>query len=528
MTQLHTQTAEYWDSPDFALTESDIEQIYNYFLEVERPQTIDKITRILIQHRITEEKSKLKPRLEGRIIYQPSKEYHVGDKLVFPVHHFAHAEVTAVRKASNPQFGEFQAIGVRLNGKEREFAASLAIAEHPLNAGDGMETIRMEEPDPEQLYEQFGASLNERIAAALRQNDEFICLANHWFVRGVMAEVNIGHLHLSEAVLEISGGGPLATPEILVHLDMPKNILPEVQEFSLNYALLNDERFDEVAPPGRVAWFLRRLEPPFVRDIPDRLVYKGQVYDRDLLGEQMHQLARELDDEWSDFEPATVAREVLFTLTYPHRAAGTLPLSSRIRPLFPLGISPRQLVTLVDKESGEEIPAWVSAEGRYVGGLSQWYEANELPVGGYLKLAPTETPGVVLLDYSRRPKARREWVRLGFITNGQLTFQIDKRAIGCDYDDLMIVGTDQSAAVDLLFRSGENQRRSLATLLAQIMPSLGESGPQNAVHAKTLYSAVNMLRRTTPGAIFAELVRHPAFQTVGDQYWLFDPQKWQN
>jgi hypothetical protein len=163
-----------------------------------------------------------------------------------------------------------------------------------------------------------------------------------------------------------------------------------------------------------------------------------------------------------------------------------------------------------------------------VGGLSAWYETNDLPVGGYLTLTPSGRPGKVYLDYSRRPKARREWVRLGTISNGQLAFTLDKRNVGCDYDDLMIVGTEQSAAVDLLFRSGENQRRSLPALLAQIMPSLGESGPQNAVHAKTLYSAINMLRRTTPGAIFAELIRHPAFQTVGDQYWLFNPQKWQN
>jgi hypothetical protein len=119
-------------------------------------------------------------------------------------------------------------------------------------------------------------------------------------------------------------------------------------------------------------------------------------------------------------------------------------------------------------------------------------------------------------------------VRLGSIQNGQLAFHLDKRNVGCDYDDLLIVSTEQATAVDLLFRSGENQRRTLASLLAQMMPSLGESGPQNAVHAKTLYSAVNMLRRTTPGAIFAELIRHPAFQTVGDQYWLFNPQKWQN
>lgn len=527
MTQSNTQTKDFWDSSDFALTESYVEQIYNYFLEAERPQPIEKITQVIIQHRIAEEKSKLKPRLEGRIIYQPSKQYQIGDKLVFPTLQFAHATVQGVRKATNPQFGEFQAIQVEIGGKKREFAAGLA-NEHPLNEGDGMATVRMEEPDPESIYAQYGTQLNERIAAALLAHGEFIRLANQWFVKGLMGEINIGHLHLSEAVLEVSGGGPLLTPEILEHLDMPANIPADVQEFSLNYALLKDDRFDEVAPPGQVAWFLRRLEPTYVRDIPDRLAYKPHAYDRALLSTQMHQLERELDDEWSDFEPATIAREVTFTLSYPHRVAGTLPLASRIRPLFPLGISTRQLVTLVDRQSGEEIPAWVAAEGRYIAGLSKWYEANEIPVGGYMILAPGPKPGAVFIDYSRRPKARREWIRLAVIENGHLNFTLDKRNIGCDYDDLLALGTDQTAAIDALFRSGENQRRTLAALLAEIMPSLSEGGPQNTVHAKTLYSAVNLLRRTTPGAIFAELVRHPAFQTMGDQYWQFNSQKWQD
>ncbi len=56
----------------------------------------------------------------------------------------------------------------------------------------------------------------------------------------------------------------------------------------------------------------------------------------------------------------------------------------------------------------------------------------------------------------------------------------------------------------------------------KVVPSLAPLTPQETVHAKTLYSAVNMLRRMPPGPIFAELVSNPAFQNVGDHYWLFD------
>ncbi|MCB0033069.1 MAG: hypothetical protein KDE51_03530, partial [Anaerolineales bacterium] len=351
MTKLQTQTKEYWASPNFALTNGDVEQIYNYFLELESPQTVDKITRLVIQHRIAEEKNKLKPRLEGRIIYQPRKSYEAGDKLVFPALQFAHGTVKGLRTANNPQFGGFQVIEVELNDKKREFAAGLDI-DHPLNEGEGMSTVNLDEPNPDELYNLYGERLDKLISASLAEKSEFVKLADKWFIKGLMAEINVGHLHLSEAVLEVSEGGPLTTKEILVHLELDKNIPEEVQEFSLNYGLLNDERFDEVAPPGRVFWFLRRLEPENVRETPLPLKLQKHSYDPALLGTQMRQLERELDDEWSDLTPLTEPRPVTITLMYPHRWAGTLPLSAKTRPLFPLGSSTRQLITFIDDETG--------------------------------------------------------------------------------------------------------------------------------------------------------------------------------
>jgi hypothetical protein len=251
-------------------------------------------------------------------------------------------------------------------------------------------------------------------------------------------------------------------------------------------------------------------------------------YDPALLGTQMRQLERELDDEWSDLTPLTEPRPTTITLTFPHRWAGTLPLSARTRPLFPLGISTRQTVTLIDSESGQELNGWIVAEGRYIAGLSDWYREHDIPVGAYINLSLGPRPGTVMLGYNQRPRPRREWVRLAFVDNGRVRFSLEKRAIGCDYDDLLILGTDYLAAIEVIFRSGENQNRTLAAILSEIMPSLSEGGPQNAVHAKTIYSAVNMLRRVTPGAVFAELIRQQAFQAVGDQYWKINAQKCQS
>ncbi len=158
--------------------------------------------------------------------------------------------------------------------------------------------------------------------------------------------------------------------------------------------------------------------------------------------------------------------------------------------------------------------------------MGDWYEENGIPIGGFIHLKPGPEPGVVLLDFDRR-RAQREWVRLASVVDNRINFDLMRRGIACGYDDLLIVGTDVVAAIDALWRRAESHQRTIASLLAEIFPQLDKMNPQNTVHAKTLYSAINMLRRVPPGPLFAELVRHPAFQPVGDHYWRFDSSRWQ-
>jgi hypothetical protein len=257
--QPRTQKEAYW-GPDFALAKTDIEQIYNHFLEVERPQTADAITRMIMAYRVAEEASTVKKKLSGRTIYQPQNGYEIGDKLVFPALQFAHGDVTAVRDGYNPHDGQFKVITVEIDDTTREFAAGLQ-AEHVLNANNGSALDELVQVDVEELVTLYGGWVKTAVAQELENRDEFVKLGDVWFVKQLMAEVNAGHLHLTEAVLEINEGGPLPTEEIVPHLDMDPALDKSVQHFSLNYHLLADDRFDEVAPRGEVAWFLRRLEP---------------------------------------------------------------------------------------------------------------------------------------------------------------------------------------------------------------------------------------------------------------------------
>lgn len=519
MNQTQIQTAEYWES-HFSLSDSDLEQIYNFLLETEKPQTVGALADLVIKHRVREQANELRRVMSGRTVYQPQRAYEVGEELIFPALKLAQGKVTAIRSGYNPEYGEFSVISVEIKGKTREFAADFK-KQHPLNANNGAELTAQMAGDAEVIRRAYGATVTAKIEAALSGREDFIHIGDQWFVQSLMADINIGHLHLTEAILEVANGGPLTMAEIAPQLELDPGIDPEVQEFSLTRHLLQDGRFDEVSPQGPATWYLRRMEPEGVQTTPERLQYQPIPYDRALLTPQQLLLEQELDDEWSDLPLGDGEGTAVLTLAYPHRWAGTLPLNSKTRPFFALERSPRQRIVLVDDETKAAMECWVVAEGRYIYGLGDWYKENSIPVGGFIHLSPGPGPGVLTLGYDRR-RPQREWVRLAVVKDNRLQFELTRRNIPCGYDDLLIVGTDVVTAVDSHARRAASMQTSLAAHLMEVFPSLAGLSPQNTVHAKTLYSAVNMLRRVPPGPIFAELMRNPSFKAVGDHYWQYE------
>jgi len=518
--QTQIQSAEYWES-DFALSDTDLEQIYNYFLETEQPHTVAELAGRVIESRVREQAAELRRFVAGSTVYQPQQSYTVGEEVIFPALRLVKGSVTAVRRGFNPEYGEFNVIAVNIKGKSREFVADFK-PEHALNGSNGGALAEEVAGDPSAIREAHGPVVAARIKASLSQRDDFVSVGDQWFVKSLMADVNIGHLHLAEAILEVADGGPLATAEILQQLELDPGTEPRVQDFSLTYHMMRDGRFDEVSPTGAATWFLRRMEPDAVQSRPERLVYQPIQFDRDLLSPQQVALEQELDDEWSNLPAGLAAYPVVLALSYPHRWAGTLPISSRTRPLFATDRSPRQRIVFIDDQTEEQIVGWVVAEGRYVYGLSQWYKENQIPVGGFVHLQPGPQPGTILIGYDRR-RSQREWVRLASVKDNKLQFELMRRSIPCGYDDLLIVGTDVVTAVDTHARRAAQLNLSVGALLTEVFPSLAGLTPQSSVHAKTLYSAINMLRRVPPGPIFAELTRNPAFKAVGDHYWQYEP-----
>jgi hypothetical protein len=515
------------------VSDDDLEYLTTLLLERETPLTTEQLAFALMEKRLQDERAALEERYKDALFYNPSRSYEVGQRLIFPTFDYATGFVVGVRSGDNPDYGDFKVISIQFENptlnrpdKPREFAASLSVP-HKLS----QETNNGAKPyssDEEVTADEIMRELREPIVDTLEKRlaaiDTLAHLVRQWFPRDLLLDVNPGYLNLAEAVLDMSGGGPLPTEDILRQMGGLGDAPTSLQIFSLNYALNRDRRFDEVGPAGEVLWYLARLEPPEVLQVPPMLRYTPIDYDRSLLPPEMLALEAEIGDELSPSDIEIPAYQSDVTLNYPHRRVGTLPLNARTRKVFPTARRTSRIwIALVDGQDGEEFTGWVVHQECYVFGFAPFYRKHRLPIGAHVNVSNVDEPGKIVVNFNAyRP--RTEWIRLIAPKNDQLHFENHKRSIGSDYDELMILGVDDLQAVDSLYQATPQQQKSLASILKTLIPELGRLTPQGTVHAKTLYSAVNILRRCPPGPIFATLVANPDFQNVGGHYWkLSDP-----
>ena len=514
----------------FEITQNDIEYLTGLLLEQEQPMTTEALAQILIENRLRQEVADLKERFKDARFYNPADSYDIGQRIIFPLFDNASARVIEARAGINPEYESFVVIKVEFESENgggsrvREFASGLA-APHSLSRSpesDIESEFFASELTAEDILDEAGEAIIRRLEASLREAGTLVYMAGLWFPEELLLEVNVGHINLAEAILDINGGGPLPTETILQEIGGLGQSTPELQAFSLNYVLKDDDRFDEVGPKGSILWYLRRLEPPEVQRVPAMLQYKPVDYDRSLLSPEMLEMEQEIDDELSDL--AKPGREGTVILIYPHRRMGTLPLNAAMRRIFPMGQkTERVYITLVDGQDGEEYPGWVLNRAGYVYDLNPFYRKHQLPIGASLTAMQTESPGRFVVNFDAyRP--RSEWVRIVIPRNNQIGFEDGKRAIGAAYDDLMILGVDELEQVDSLFETTQRQGKTLASVITNVLSALAPLSPQRTVHAKTIYSAVNVVRRCPPGLVFATLVANVDFQNVGGHYWKLSSQ----
>ena len=503
---------------DFSVTDDDVETLTGLLLERETPLSIDELARALIEQRLQDEATALQERYKDVHLYNPADAYQVGQSVMFPVLDHATALVIEQRPGINPDYGDFSVIRVEFDDQTtREFAAELAVP-HKLSEGEEATLPGVTLLDADQILREERDLIIEKLSEKLNATSDLVNVTGKWFPRGLMIDVHEGYLNLAEAVLDMASGGPLLTEEMLEQIGGLGDAALDLQAFCLNDALNRDRRFDEVGPLNTVLWYLQRYEPEEVQNTPEILQYKSVDYDPDILSPEQVALEAEIDDEWSPLHDAPVfGDEVRLTLIFPHRRAGTLPLNAAMRQIFPTARRTQRIaVTLVDGQDGEEYPGWVVRGDRYVFGLKPMYSKHKLPVGTQLIVRRQPDSDKIVVDFLAH-RARTEYVRLVTSKNNQIAFEDQKRGIGAEYDDLMILGTDNLADVDKL--SAAYKRSTLSAILRTLIAELSHHSPQGTVHAKTIYSAFNVLRRCPPGPIFAALEASPDFEHVGNHYW---------
>lgn len=505
---------DYWRN--FRVGKADLEALQAYFFDTAKPITTLEMVGIVVAARLARErKSRESQRPEGSRMFLPREQYGVGATVLFPQRQWSAGTVQNKRSGFNPQHGAFEVIGVEFSdGSQAEYACGLD--EHKMNRAASADNSGL--PGLDVVLEKYGAELATLLETQLAAESTLAKGAGRWFSKGLLVGVSTGQLNLAEAALDMAQGEPQSVGALMREVDMPSDVAVGLAEFSLNVALGNDIRFEDVGPAGEVRWVLRRLEPESVREVPLQLRCADGVEDRGRLSDAMLALERQLDDELALQGPVADkdVKEVTQVLLYPHLRTGTLPLAGRARSLFPSALeSPRVRFDLVDARSKVRMPAWVVRDQGYVYGLSDWYRSHQLMPGSLITLRKGSAVGEVLIE-ARLQRSSKDWLRTLIVgADGGMVFAMLKQPITAEFNDRMAIYIGDVTAPDLFWR----KVRPLDGQVVEVMRELTKVNPQGHVHAQELYAAVNLVRRCAPARLFSLLASDSRFVHVGDLHY---------
>ena len=537
-------TEEYWRS--FALTAEELDYLHQLILNAGIPQTEAFLAYDFVERRCKQEEVCVEEEAVEVLPYDPRQEYKVGQEIVVKDYRkreivYLRGTVTGKRDLWMSSLGQCQAIRVRIGeGKtatSKEYVASARrgfddwkpipvdqVAGKDWGLGQTDEYIA-----PGEVFERFQGYVLPQLTEQLGADARFIRFGHEWFVPELLALVSEDELAAAARRIE-QAGEPLSLHRLTHMSEMPQRNEDFVQQFSWNYALSRDPRFDNVGTADTPLWFLRALEPPEAVEKPPRLAIPAMPYTREdqYVHRELKDMERTIDDEGAEEEalpPVKAGRvpSVEFMLNFAHRATGPIPLTSRIRRVFPQADGPRTCITFIDRRSRERMPGRVMHEDRYAWGLREWYDENLIWAGAYIRLETTENPLEMVVDYIPLPQPKEEQVRVPFVVEGRLTFEWQTRTIPYKYDPLMLIAETRFEDMEALWLEAEKVSKPIFQVMCDVFPELARLHPRGHVHARTLYSAVNLVRRCAPGPVFGELSARPCFDSVGDGYWTCDP-----
>ena len=512
----------YWANLD--ITASDLQQLANHLFEKEEPLNIDGLLQVLVDHRLKDREAERKSKLEAAgELYLPNKDYEIGTKIRFPEFDWKQATVISNRPGENAALGIFTVTEVEFeNGTHQSFATNLT--DHALNTkvyksqDDGAE-------DAAEIYSLFAPALRTKLRKALEKQSELVRIADTWFPRSLLIDISKGYLNLAEAILDSHEGGPLTIDALMKELELNSELQnQQLLEFSLNYALQEDPRFDEVGTTGEIAWFLKRLEPQTVLE-PTIYIRSSTITPlAEHLDEESYKLLYDLDDELSftNDEINEVDREdsVTITLTYPHWRSGSIPVTPNSNRVLPSALESENIkITFIDKQTQQPISAWVVRPHNYVVGLREWFEEQNLIPGSNIEISATKHPGTMIISAEKK-RSNKEWIKTVLVgADGGLVFALLRQPIYAGFNERMAIAIPDQEGLDKIWQDRSGRNIQLKSDVFRMMNELSKLNSQHHVHFVDLYAAINVIRRTPPMELLEALSTNPEIIHVGDHYY---------
>lgn len=514
----HKLNENYWGSLE--VEKSDIDFIYNFLLEKEIPQPTTSLIRAIIENRIALEKERKLSNDKGEIqIYLPKDKFEINDTLRFPSLDGREGVVKQMRDGYNPDLESFSIITVEFSRDDvQEFATG--IQDHPLNH---FFDLPEDDPnlDPDHIIESFGEKLVAILDQSLSENEDLVKIAGSWFPQSLLIDVHVGHLNLVEAILEEAEGGPISTSQLMNQVELEANADKKLLEFSFNFALQEDSRFDEVGPAGETLWFLHIMEPESVRKTP--LFLKNTVDSSSdfKMGEYLDLFESTVYDEFEklDFHADTTEKAII-SLSYPHWRAGTLPLTKTLSKMFPTAYeAPRVKFSFVD--NGDRFAGWVVRSEKYVYGLEEWYRKNDIIPGSLINISKGKNPGEIIVGY-KKSRQNKEWLKTVLVgSDNGIVFAMLKQPINADYNERMALVVTDVEALDNIWYKKTFLSEPLEKTVNRILHELIKLNPQGQVHAQEIYASVNVIRRCPPSSIIKSLIENSEVEYLGDLYFRY-------
>ena len=538
--KLRTQTEQYW-ATEYKVSEDDYDLMTGIILESATPQRLDSLASSVMVQRFRREGELAAQQAQRGQVYRPADRFEAGQKLFFSAFE-AVGSVVAVREGHNPEQGTFEVIRVAFedDGEEREYAAGF---DHPHTLNRPVEELLVagdSDITEDDIVRLFGQPVAQRIEGRLEESEDFVFFSGAWFLKGLLPEIHIGHLNLAEALIDHTGH-PLNAGEMLASLDLgaadAEGTPTDAQLFALNHALSQDDRFDNLSAPLEApVWYLRALVPDAAFARPSALEVDYRTVGGEYIGITMLDLIEQTGDELDDLDatPETDFAEMRYEVIFPHLASGTMPAPARFLRQTSLGFesgAPQQHhypITFVDANSKKRFEAWVVPQEHYVCGLGKWYSSASMYTGGQVTVSPTGEPLTFTLSFAKARSRRSEWVRSAAVTDDALTLQMQRVSVPVRCDpDMLIDVPDRDAVVarrEMLKAEIGGAPPSLPATVRRAFAELAKLSSQGTVHAKSLYSMVNLSARMGAVPIFAELARSACFDPVGDGQWAHDEE----